>query len=210
MPVSKDDTHNNNSGKWTSTLNPMILYRETAMGKKSTGDQSISYDTINVTTPASACAFVQVCLQVWEMSCWQQTAVMMSASEGSSTRGHATTLSVRPRIPLHPFYDWQMTDRVFMLTADGCQAHHIFRFERACSREVVMWLRLLSYRRKNSLKKIKFYKSISCAFGWCVFETDDLIAWLDMVTKICEITWYSQVMETSQSHEAITATRHQR
>lgn len=90
---------------------------EDSDGKKSTGDQSISYDTINMTTPASACAFVQVCLHVWEMSCWQQTAVTMSANEGSSTRGHANTLSVRPRVPRHPFYDWEMTDRVFMLMA---------------------------------------------------------------------------------------------
>lgn len=124
-------------------------------GKKSLCD---SYDTINVTTPSSACASVHVCLHVWEMSCWQQTAVTMSASEGSNSGGHANTLGVWPQSPSTPLNDCEMTDRVFMLAADVRQdIQNIVQNAKKgqLAQGKLSFLKTaLSYRRKDSLKWI--------------------------------------------------------
>lgn len=69
------------------------------------------------------CIWASMFAYVWEMSCWQQTAVTMSASEGSNSKGQANTLSVWPRIPYTPVWLWN--DRQSFYTVH--QAHQIFR-----------------------------------------------------------------------------------
>lgn len=92
-------------------------------GKKSPGDQSISYDTITVTTPASACAFEQVCLHMCEKCPVDNRQLWQWVRVKDRTRKDKRTLCVWPRIPYTPVWLWN--DRQSFYTVH--QAHQIFR-----------------------------------------------------------------------------------
>ncbi len=101
--MPKDKTHNHSS-KWF-TIDRIILYRKTDMGKSHPvirASQMTPLTWQHLPVPVHLCKYVCMCEKCPVDNCWQQTAVTMSLSEGSNSRGHANTLSVWPQIPLHP------------------------------------------------------------------------------------------------------------
>lgn len=117
----------NHSSKWF-TIDRIILYRKTDMGKSHPvirASQMTPLTWQHLPVPVHLCKYVCMCEKCPVDNRWQQTAVPMSLSEGSNSRGHSNSQCLTPNPSTPPVWLW--SDRVCMLAADVRQAHQIFR-----------------------------------------------------------------------------------
>lgn len=122
MPVSKDNAHNHSS-KWF-TLDRMILYRKTDMGKSHPVIRASHMTPLtwqHLPVPVHLCMFACVRnVLLTTDSCDDECEWRI---ELERTCKHSQCLTPNPSTP--PVWLW--SDRVFMLAADVRQAHQIFR-----------------------------------------------------------------------------------